>query len=100
MRVDLINGSRIRLYGADDPDRLRGLYLDGVVLDEYAEMNPAVWHEVIRPALSDRQGFATFIGTPKGKNALWKLWSAARDDPSWYALMLRASDTGRIPASE
>jgi len=100
LRVDFFSGSRIRLYGADDPDRLRGLYFDGVVLDEYAEMEPQVWTEVIRPALSDRAGFATFIGTPKGKNAFWQLWDAARRDPSWFTLMLKASQTGLLAPNE
>src|SRR6201987_760824 len=68
LRVDLVNGSMIRLYGADNPDALRGPYLDGVVLDEFADMKPEVWHEVVRPMLADRRGWATFIGTPKGKN--------------------------------
>jgi phage terminase large subunit len=65
--VELVNGARIRIHGADNPDRLRGPYLDGVVLDEYADMRPSVWGEVIRPMLADRQGWATFIGTPKGR---------------------------------
>jgi len=65
LRVDLINGSMIRLYGADNPDALRGPYLDGVVLDEFADMKSEVWYEVVRPMLADRQGWATFIGTPK-----------------------------------
>jgi hypothetical protein len=74
LRVDLINGSMIRLYGADNPDALRGPYLDGVVLDEFADMKPEVWNEVVRPMLADRQGWATFIGTPKGKNEFWRLY--------------------------
>src|SRR5262245_11669415 len=60
LRVDLPNGSRIRLYGSDNPDRLRGLYLDGVILDEFADMRPSVWGEVIRPMLADRKGWACF----------------------------------------
>ena len=68
------NGGQVRLYGADNPDALRGIYLDGVVLDEYADMDPRVWSEVIRPALADRQGWAVFIGTPKGRNAFFELW--------------------------
>jgi phage terminase large subunit len=55
LRVDLVNGSMIRLYGADNPDALRGPYLDGVVLDEFADMKPEVWHEVVRPMLADRR---------------------------------------------
>jgi hypothetical protein len=54
LRVDYGNGGQVRLYGADNPDALRGIYLDGVVLDEYADMDPRLWSEVIRPALADR----------------------------------------------
>jgi phage terminase large subunit len=95
LRVDLVGGRRVRLYGADNPDRLRGIYLDGVVLDEYAVMKPRVWGEVIRPALSDRQGWATFIGTPAGRTGLFDIWTEAGEDPeSWYRLMLKASESG------
>ena len=66
--IELINGARIRLFGADNPDALRGLYLDGIILDEYADMRPRVWGEIIRPLLSDRLGWAVFIGTPKGRS--------------------------------
>lgn len=100
LRADLPNGSRIRLYGADNPDRLRGLYLDGVVLDEYADMRYGVWGEVLRPALSDRKGWAVFIGTPKGPNAFHKLWVETDGHKDWYRLMLRASDSGLIDAQE
>ena len=100
LRVDLPNGSRIRLYGADNYDRLRGIYLDGVVLDEFADMDPRAWSEVIRPALADRQGWAVFIGTPKGRNAFADLYERAEADPEWFALRLRASETGIIPDSE
>ena len=65
LRVDLPNGGRVRLYGADNYNRMRGIYLDGVVLDEPADFHPAAWPEVIRPRLSDRNGWAAFIGTPK-----------------------------------
>jgi phage terminase large subunit len=100
LRVDLINGARIRLYGADNPDRLRGLYLDGLVLDEYADMAPSIWGSVLRPALADRQGWATFIGTPKGRNAFFDLYSRAGLSPDWYAARLLASQTGILPESE
>ena len=100
LRVDLINGARIRLYGADNPDRLRGIYLDGVTLDEYGDMNPGIWTDVIRPALSDRKGWANFIGTPKGKNAFWELYNDARKDPAWFTFMLRASETQLIDGAE
>lgn len=100
LRVDLLNGARIRLYGADNPDRLRGIYLDGVVLDEYADMHPGVWGEVIRPLLADRQGHATFIGTPKGRNAFFDMFERGQSDPDWLSVMLRASETLIVPQSE
>ena len=98
--VELINGARIRLFGADNPDALRGLYLDGVVLDEYADMKPSTWGAVLRPLLSDRQGWATFIGTPKGHNAFWDVYHNATKNDNWYAKTLRASQTGLLPDSE
>jgi hypothetical protein len=111
MWVELPNHARIRLYGADNAERMRGLYFDGVVLDEYAQMRPAVWSEVLRPALADRGGWAIFIGTPMGRNGFWKLYDGARHgfpqpdgtripDPNWAAFMFRASETGIIPGIE
>jgi hypothetical protein len=100
LRADLPNGSRVRLYGADNPERLRGLYLDGVICDEMADWRPGVWQEVLRPALSDRRGWAVFIGTPRGKNEFWRLWEQAGKDEAWYRLMLRASETGILSADE
>lgn len=100
LRVDLPNGARIQLYGADNPDSLRGIYLDGVILDEYAQMNPKLWAEVIRPALSDRQGYAIFIGTPQGHNSFYDLYQRACEDPEWYGAMFKASETGILPPYE
>jgi len=98
--VELINGARIRLFGADNPDALRGLYLDGVVLDEYADMKPSIWGAVLRPLLSDRKGWAVFIGTPKGHNSFWEVYNRATQDPTWYAKTLRASQTGLLDQDE
>ena len=98
--VQLITGARIRLFGADNADALRGMYLDGIVLDEYADMKPRVWGEVIRPLLADRQGWATFIGTPKGKNAFWDIYSAASASDRWHVTNLRASQTKLLPQEE
>ena len=98
--VELINGARIRLFGADNADSLRGLYLDGVVLDEYADMKPSIWGAVLRPLLSDRKGWAVFIGTPKGHNSFWEIYNNASKDPDWYCKTLRASQTGLLPAEE
>lgn len=98
--VELPGGARIRIYGADNPDRLRGIYLDGVVLDEFGDMDPTIWTQVIRPALSDRKGWACFIGTPKGKNTFYKLWVEAENDPDWTRLLLKASTTGLLDEKE
>jgi len=98
--VELFNGARIRLFGADNPDNLRGLYLDGVVLDEYADMRPRVWGEIVRPLLSDRKGWAVFIGTPKGHNSFYDICNAGSKSPDWFTKMLRASKTGIIPEDE
>ena len=100
LRCDLPNGARITLYGADNYDALRGIYLDGVVLDEFAQMNPKAWTEVIRPALSDREGWAIFIGTPKGHNAFHDVYHRATNDPEWYAALFKASDTHILPEYE
>jgi hypothetical protein len=100
LRADLPNESRVRLFGADNPDSLRGIYLDGVVLDEFPLMQGRTWSEVIRPLLTDRQGWALFIGTPNGKNAFWDVYQAAESAPNWFRVAYKASDTGVINAAE
>jgi hypothetical protein len=94
--------ARIRLYGADNPDTLRGIYLDGVVLDEYGDMKPSLWGSVIRPLLADRKGWATFIGTPKGRNHFYDLYAYGLDggDSDWLSLRLPASATNILDAKE
>jgi phage terminase large subunit len=94
------NKARIRLYGAESYDRIRGLYLDGCIIDEPADIDPRAWPEVIRPALADREGRATFIGTPKGRNWFHAIHKAAQDDPAWFSSTLKASETGLLPQSE
>jgi len=98
--VELVNGARIRLYGADSPDGLRGIFLDSVVLDEYADMKPSIWGAVVRPLLTDRKGSATFIGTPKGHNAFWEMYQTATKGEDWYVKVLRASQTGILDKEE
>jgi hypothetical protein len=100
LRVTLVNGSSIRLHGADNPDRLRGPYLDGVVLDEYAQQRSTVWGEIVRPMLADRAGWATFIGTPRGHNAFYDLWRYSANNPEWYRVLIRADTSGVIPDAE
>jgi phage terminase large subunit len=99
-------GGQVRIYGADNPDALRGIYLDGVVLDEYGLMDAAIFSEVLRPALSDRGGWALFMGTPNGKNQFWELiygsgeWVGAKADPAWFFGEYKASETGILPQAE
>lgn len=99
LRVD-IGDRRVRLYGADNYDRLRGIYLDGVVLDEYGDMDPRAWPEVIRPRLADRLGWAAFLGTAHGYNHFAELAEQAEANPDWFFLRLRASESGLLPAAE
>lgn len=103
LRCDLPTGGRIRLFGTDNPNSLRGLYLDDVVLDEPADMHPEVWTRIVRPMLADRRGRALFVGTPSGSNnLLYDVWTEAQsgDDPQWSHFMFRASETGYLPADE
>ena len=99
--AELPNGGRLRLFGADNPDALRGQYFDEVVLDEVGDMDPRTWTEVIRPALSDREGGASFAGTPRGRNLFASLRDRVRaGEPGWALWELKASQTGLIPADE
>ncbi len=101
LTITLPNGARMRVFGADNADALRGLYFDGIVLDEFGDMEGRVWSEVIRPALADRRGWAVFIGTPKGHNKFYEMRETARANPDrWFYLELKASDSGILPASE
>ncbi|MGE9985384.1 hypothetical protein [Desulfovibrio sp. SGI.169] len=99
------NGAKVRIFGADNPDSLRGLYFDGVVLDEVAQMKPEVWEEVVRPALADRNGWAVFIGTPKGVNLFSEQYYKAvslqtAGDSEWYAASYPVTATNVLPASD
>ena len=100
LRVRLLNGSWITLYGSDNPDALRGLYLDGVILDEFGDCRPNLWGEVILPTLADRTGWALMIGTPRGKNAFYDAVQHAKEDPEWYHMILKASESGILPQKE
>lgn len=77
------NGSEIWIKSADNPDGLRGPKLRGVILDEFAQIRPDTWFEVLRPALTDYKGWALFIGTPKGKNWAYRLWEMAKVREGW-----------------
>lgn len=100
LRIDFPNGSRLRLFGADNYDAMRGLYFDAVILDEPADFPSNAWPTVIRPALADRKGRATFIGTPKGKNDFWDIYDNSITDPNWFSANLKASETGVLDKEE
>ena len=101
LEITLVNGAKIRLFGADNADAMRGLGFDGVLLDEFGDFKPSVWGSIIRPALSDKQGWAVFMGTPKGKNQFWDVYQTSRMNPEeWFSLRLKASDSGILPQSE
>lgn len=101
LRVELPNGAWITLYGADNPDTLRGLYFDGVVLDEFGDCRPSLWAEVILPTLMDRRGWAVFIGTPKGKNHFYHINQRAKKDPdNWFQMTLKASESGLLDEAD
>ena len=100
LRSDFM-GRRISLYGADNIDSLRGTYFDGVVIDEYAQINPSLFSEIIRPAISDRKGWVLFIGTPKGRNHFATLRDkAAIGKDGWKLLEFKASETGLVDQEE
>ena len=95
------NGAVIRVFGADNPDAMRGVRLDGVVLDEVAQIKPEVWDEILQPTLSDRMGWALFIGTPKGVNLFSQLfYKALSGSPGWTAAKYTVYDTQAIAEEE
>jgi|TARA_R100001510_G_C7645064_1_gene202456 phage terminase large subunit len=100
LRCDLPNGARIQLLGSESPDSLRGLYLDGCILDEYSQILPSMFPEVIRPALSDRKGYAIFMGTPQGMNNFYEVYEAAKTDKDWVTAVYKASETGILDEEE
>ena len=101
LRVDLPNGSRITLLGAENSDGLRGIYLDGCVIDEYANIDGKLFAEIIRPALSDRKGYCVFIGTPAGmNNNFYDLYQHANGAEDWFNYKAKASDTKIVDPEE
>lgn len=96
----LNNGAVLRLYGADNPDAMRGVRLDGCVIDETAQIKPEVWEEIIQPALSDRAGWAWFLGTPKGINLFSSLYFSASEKPNWASARYTVYDTDALDAIE
>jgi hypothetical protein len=100
LRCSFPTGGMIRLYGAENPDRLRGIYADIAGIDEPASMDLSIWESVIRPALSDRNGKAVFIGTPFGEDAFYDIYQNALTDPDWFHMKLPASKSGILSPAE
>ena len=94
------NGAIIRLFGGDNPDAMRGLRVDGAVIDEVAQIKPEVWIDIIQPALSDRLGWAMFIGTPAGINLFSEIYYKAEHLDDWHAARYTVYDTHAIAAAE
>jgi hypothetical protein len=100
LKVTFADGMTIRLYSGANYERMRGIYLDGVVIDEPEDIDPMAWLSVIRPCLSDYQGWGIWIGTIKGKKGHWKRLMDAMEDDEWFSLLLRASESGIIADEE
>lgn len=102
MQIKLINGATISLKGADRPDTMRGVSLKFLVMDEYADMKPSVWEEVLRPALADQKGSALFIGTPKGRNHFYELYKYAEleGDETYHAWHFTSYDNPLLDPEE
>lgn len=100
-RIELINGRWIEVRGADKPDSMRGVGLSAAIPDEYADMKPNVWEEIIRPALADVQGRALFIGTPKGKNHFYNLVLEAQAmEDEWGVWRFKSIDNPFLDPNE
>jgi hypothetical protein len=102
LSITLRNGSVISLKGADNYDSLRGVGLDFIVLDEFADISPEAWFETLRPTLSDKQGRALFIGTPKGiGNWSYELYQNTQEDPkTWKSFSYTTLDGGNVTPEE
>ena len=98
--VTLGNDSRIDIKGADNPDSLRGVGLNGIVMDEYADIKPHLFQEIIRPALTDKKGWAIFIGTPRGFNHFHKLYEQAGTTEHWSRFKFTSYDNPHIDPDE
>lgn len=101
LTMRLKNGSKICLKGADSPDSLRGVGLDFLVLDEFQDLDPKTWTEVLRPTLSDKNGKALFLGTPRGVGSFsHQMYTMAQSTDDWSAFTYRTIDGGNVPEAE
>ena len=101
LRADFFNGSRIQLLSSENPDSIRGIYLDGAVIDEASQVSRELVDEVIRPALSDRKGWLSLCSTPKGMNNIfYDLYQKAQSEKDWFLYIARASETKLVDEEE
>ena len=102
LQIKLINGATISLKGADRPETMRGVSLKFLVMDEYADMKPEVFEQILRPALADQKGDALFIGTPMGRNHFYELYQYAEldDDPTYKAWHFTSYDNPLLDPDE
>jgi predicted phage terminase large subunit-like protein len=102
LQIKLVNGATISLKGADRPETMRGVSLKFLVMDEYADMKPDVWEQILRPALADQKGQAMFIGTPMGRNHFYELYKYAElgDDPTYKGWHFTSYDNPILDAEE
>ncbi|MAO21506.1 MAG: hypothetical protein CMJ25_12210 [Phycisphaerae bacterium] len=102
LQIKLVNGAMISLKGADRPETMRGVSLKFLVMDEYADMKPDVWEQILRPALADQKGSAMFIGTPMGRNHFYELYKYAElgDDETYRGWHFTSYDNPLLDPSE
>ena len=101
LTVTLRNKSKISLRGADNENSLRGVGLDFLVMDEFSDINPVAWYEVLRPTLSDTQGHALFCGTPRGfGNWSYDLYTKGQSDKEWKSFKYTTLEGMQVPAEE
>ncbi len=98
--ITLVNNTKIYLRSSDNYDSLRGMKYNFIVLDECADINSEAWFSVLRPTLSDTQGHALFIGSPKGRNWFYDLWVNAKQSEEWESFQFTTLDGGRVPKEE
>jgi len=102
LQIKLVNGATIALKGADRPETMRGVSLSFLCMDEYADMKPEVWEQILRPALADQKGDAMFIGTPMGRNHFYDLFQYASiaEDDQWKGWHFTSYDNPLLDPEE
>ena len=99
LSIILRNGSQISLRGADNENSLRGVGLDFLVMDEFADIKEHAWYEVLRPTLSDKNGSALFCGTPRGYGN-WSYNLFSKEDDNWASFQFTTLEGGQVSANE